>query len=348
MVPTSSTRPLHVLYGGAHLYARSLPEKLGQKALAAMDAFAADVAQFATTVGSSDPSLAVRTRKRLVSAAIESICIDFEDGYGQRGDEAEDAEARRTGRELAAASPGPRVGIRIKSFAPSTRRRAERTLDLFLDALGTPPAGFTVTLPKVTSPAEVEALAKKIPSIDLELMIETPAAVLAPRGLVDAGGGRVVAVHLGAYDLTAELGVTARDQSLGHPYNELARMMLKLKLPDVGVSDGATTLMPIGTAEEVHRAWALHAANIRNAIKLGIWQGWDLHPAQLPARWGAVFASFLDGREAMAKRLLAFRAKAEQATRVGQEFDDMATARAIEAFFARGVACGALDPSEVP
>jgi citrate lyase beta subunit len=347
MGPSLSTRPLHVLYGGAHLYARSLPEKLAQKALAALDAFGGDVAQFATTLGSSDPSLAVRVRKKLSQAAVESLCIDFEDGYGQRSDQEEDAEAKRAASELRAGA-STRVGIRIKAFTERTRRRAERTLEVFLDALGTPPPGFTVTLPKVTSPSEVEALAKKIPSIDLELMIETPAAVLAPRALVDAGGGRVVAVHLGAYDLTAELGVTARDQSLAHPYNELARMMLKLHLPDVGVADGATTLMPVGTHEEVHRAWALHAANIRHAIKLGIWQGWDLHPAQLPARWGAVFASFLDGREAMAKRLAAFRAKREQASRVGQEFDDMATARAIETFFERAVACGALDPSELP
>ena len=336
------------MYGGAHLYVRHLPQKLAEKALVSLDAFGADVAQFATTVGSSDPQVAVRVRRKLSQAAVESLCIDFEDGYGQRSDEEEDAEATRAAGELrrAGEDSSTRVGIRIKSFAAHTRARAERTLDLFLDALGTPPPGFTVTLPKVTSPAEVEALSKKIPSIDLELMIETPAALLAPRALVDAG--RVVAVHLGAYDLTAELGVTARDQSLAHPYNELARMMLKLHLPDIGVSDGATTLMPVGSLEDVHRAWALHASNIRNAIKVGIWQGWDLHPAQLPARWGAVFATFLDGRDTMAKRLVAFRAKKEQASRVGQEFDDMATARAIEAFFERGVACGAFESNEVP
>lgn len=335
------------MYGGAHLYSRSLPEKLAQNARVAFEASGNEVAQFATAVGSSDPQVAVRVRTKLQGAAVESLCIDFEDGYGQRSEEEEDAEAKRTGAELRAGST-TRVGIRIKSFGALTRARAERTLDLFLDALGSPPPGFTVTLPKVMSPHEVEALAKKIPNLDLELMIETPAALLAPRALVDAGQGRVVAVHLGAYDLTAELGVTARDQSLGHPYNELARMMLKLHLPDIGVSDGATTLMPIGTKEDVLRAWSLHASNIRNAIRLGIWQGWDLHPAQLPARWGAVFATFLDAREAMAKRLTAFRAKAERASRVGQEFDDMATARAIEAFFARGVACGAFEASEVP
>ena len=353
MVPrlTSSAayRPLHVLYGGAHLYSRSLTEKLRTRALESFDKNAADVAQFATTAGSSDPSLAARVRRKLERQPVESICIDFEDGYGQRSDAEEDAEAVRAAKELGARSSSDAiVGIRIKAFAPPTRARAERTLAMFLDALGTPPPGFSVTLPKVTSPAEVAALAAKIPGTDLELMIETPQALLQPRALVDAGDGAVKAVHLGAYDLTAELGVTARDQSLDHPYNELARMTLKLALPEIGVSDGATTLMPVGTTDDVHRAWALHAKNVRHAIKLGIWQGWDLHPAQLPARWAAVFATFLDGREAMKKRLEAFRAKQEQATRVGQEFDDHATARAIELFFERARTCGALKDDELP
>jgi len=209
--------------------------------------------------------------------------------------------------------------------------------------MGTPPPGFTVTLPKVISPDEVAALSMRIPTIDLELMIETAAALRNPRALVDAG--RVVALHLGAYDLTAELGVLAPDQSLAHPYNDLARMTLKLHCPDVGISDGATTILPIGTPDEVLSAWKLHASNIRRAIAMGIWQGWDLHPAQLPARWGATFAAFRDAAPAMQKRLDAFNAKAEQASRVGQVFDDAATIRAIRTFFERGRACGALEDS---
>jgi citrate lyase beta subunit len=306
-----------------------------------MGEYAHQNSDFSIAVGSNDPSLAARVRKKLEEQPIESLCIDFEDGFGRRSDDDEDREALRAAKELAEAPLTTRYGIRIKSFG--FRDRALRTLDIFLDALGTPPPGFTVTLPKVTSPDEVAALSTRIPTIDLELMIETAAALRNPRALVDAG--RVVALHLGAYDLTAELGVLASDQSLSHPYNDLARMTLKLHCPDVGISDGATTILPIGTPEEVHSAWKLHASNIRRAIAMGIWQGWDLHPAQLPARWGATFAAFRDAAPVMKARLDAFNAKAEQASRVGQVFDDAATIRAIRTFFERGRACGALEES---
>jgi len=353
-------RPLHVLYGGAHLFSRGTIDKLGARARLEMEKWGADDRAFGEAIGVSDPEVAARTaarvRAKLAASPVDALCIDFEDGYGPRSDKEEDAEATRAAMELVETAPGPLVGIRIKALTSATFTRAVRTLDLFVGTLaasGPIRPGFTVTLPKVTRPEEVRALVGLLdelglPAIGLELMIETPSALLAARAIVDAGAGRVVAVHLGAYDLTAELGVGARDQSLDHPYNELARMMLKLALPDVGVSDGATTTLPLGTdAAAIHRAWKLHATNVRHAIKLGIWQGWDLHPAQLPARWGAVFASFLEERHTLAERLATFVGRATQASRVGQAFDDAATAQAIVAFFRRGLACGALDDSDL-
>jgi citrate lyase beta subunit len=269
------------------------------------------------------------------------------------------------------------IGIRIKALTPATARRGLRTLDLFLTALakvtgGAIPEGFSVTLPKVRSPEQVAVLADALDElerrlaiarpIEIELMIETPRALLTSAGLaipplVEAGRGRVVAVHLGAYDLTSELGVTAGDQRLDHPYCDFARMLLQLSAADldVGVSDGATTTLPIPpkgaspeeSARAVHRAWELHASNVRRAIDAGIFQGWDLHPAQLPARYGALFAYFLARKEAMTHRLRSFVEHATQASRVGQVFDDAATGQGLMTFFARGLACGALDASDV-
>ncbi len=109
--------------------------------------------------------------------------------------------------------------------------------------------------------------------------------------------------------------------------------------------DGATTVLPIGG--DVAAAWALHAANVRRALALGIYQGWDLHPAQLPARYGAVYAFFLGERAAMTARLRAFVGKAAQATRAGQVFDDAATGQGLLEFFVRGYACGALSDDDV-
>lgn len=368
------TRPVHVVYGGAHLFKAGTIAKLGERARSAMDTWAGPPPVFAETVGVTDEALADevtrRVRAKLAARPIEAMCIDFEDGYGPRPDAEEDAEAVRAATELAkAAEPGTLVGIRIKALAGLTVSRAVRTLDLFVTALakgGALREGFTVTLPKVTAPEQVDALIDTLERLEgalglarpigVELMIESPEALRdGVARLVTAGRGRVVAVHLGAYDLTADLGVTAGDQRLDHPYCDLARMLLRLGVAgkDVGVSDGATTVLPIppkdasDAAEAVRRAWRLHAANVRRAIELGIFQGWDLHPAQLPARYGALFGFFLAQRESMTARLRSFVEHATQASRVGQVFDDAATGQGLMSFFARGVACGALDESDV-
>jgi citrate lyase beta subunit len=191
--------------------------------------------------------------------------------------------------------------------------------------------------------------------IGIELMIETPLALMRNGRVVAAEllDERVVAVHLGAYDLTAELGVTAVDQRLDHPFCDLARMLLRLALADtrVRISDGATTTLPTPAkdlrGEEatavVHRAWALHARNMARAIDVGIWEGWDLHPAQLPARYGALYAYFLARKDALNERWRAFCEREQRATRVGEHFDDAATGRGLRASFERGVACGAFE-----
>jgi citrate lyase beta subunit len=392
--------PVHVVYGGAHLYRADSPAKLAKLARAAMDTWGKDDATFAKLMGVPETAaksvageLASRVREKLAKDPVEKTCIDFEDGYGPRSDDEEDAEAVRAAGELGRAprAPRPLIGIRIKALSGPTARRGARTLDLFVTALagatratgGKLPPGFTVTLPKVARPAEVAALASLLGALEkalgitderigIELMVETPRALVDQDGrmalpsLVAAAGGRCVAAHLGAYDLTASIGVTAGEQRLDHPACDAARLLMQLALAGTGVDvvDGATTLLPIARHREtpdapltdtqrainmgdVHTAWALHAAAVRRALALGIYQGWDLHPAQLPARHGAVFAFFLAERTAMATRLKAFVAKATQATRSGRVFDDAATGQGLLNFFVRGVACGALDDDDV-
>jgi citrate lyase beta subunit len=388
--------PVHVVYGGAHLYRADSPVKLAKIARAAMDTWGNDDGAFATLMGlrsgkdgTLPAELARRVREKLAGDAVEKTCIDFEDGYGLRRDDEEDADAVRAAGELARAprTPRPIIGIRIKAFDLPTARRAARTLDLFLTTLlrerGELPSGFTVTLPKVTRGAEVTALAELLTTLEeglgvptgligIELMVETPRALVDADGrialpaLVAAAQGRCVAAHLGAYDLTASLGVTAGAQRLDHPACELARLLMQMALAGTGVTvvDGATTVLPIAmhretagvpltdaqraiNAGDVTSAWALHAAAVTRALELGIHQGWDLHPAQLPARYGAVYAFFLAERTAMAARLRAFVAKATQATRSGQVFDDAATGQGLLNFFVRGVACGALGDDDV-
>jgi hypothetical protein len=96
----------------------------------------------------------------------------------------------------------------------------------------------------------------------------------------------------------------------------------------------------------VHGAWRLHYDNIRHSLRHGFYQGWDLHPAQLPVRYAAMYTFFLENLEDASRRLSAFLERAAQATLVGNTFDDAATGQGLLNFFLRGIACGALTEAE--
>ena len=280
----------------------------------------------------------------------------------------------------------PFIGIRIKTFSAELGPRALRTLDLFLTALveraGKLPSGFVVTLPKVTSPEQVsvlidafEELERKLSlsrgALKMEPMIETTQSILDASGestlpkLLVAARGRCVAAHFGTYDYTASCDITAMYQSMRHPACDFAKHMMKVAYAGTGLwlSDGATTIMPIAphkaakgaqlspdqireNQRAVNAAWRLHADDVRHSLVNGYYQGWDLHPAQLPSRYGAVYGFFLEGLAAASDRLKNFVNKAAQATLVGDVFDDAATGQGLLNFFLRGVHCGALTEDE--
>ncbi len=396
-------QPVHTVYGGAQIFRRDTAARLGRTALAALDAYAPDAAAFAEATGIAGHldagfhgPLYDRVRDKLGREPVEDFRIDFEDGYGHRPDAEEDGDARRTAREtaagLAAGTLPPFLGIRIKPLSEELKRRAARTLDLFLSTLvktagGPPPPAFferfVVTLPKITSPEQPAALAELLGrleeriglpprSLRFEVMIETPQSVAtaggsaAAPGLVAAGDGRCVAAHFGTYDYTALMGITAAHQHMTHPACDFARHVLQVSLAGTGVrlSDGATNVLPVPphrpepggrklTAAEreenlraVHAAWRLHAAHVRHSLVHAYYQGWDLHPAQLPTRYGAVYAFFLGTLAAAAARLRNFVAQAAQATLIGDVFDDAATGQGLLNYFLRAVNCGALSEEE--
>ena len=96
----------------------------------------------------------------------------------------------------------------------------------------------------------------------------------------------------------------------------------------------------------MHRAWKVHFDHVRHSLVHAFYQGWDLHPAQLPTRYAAVYSFFLEGLDAAAKRLRGFTEKAAQATLLGDVFDDAATGQGLLNFFLRGLSCGAITPEE--
>lgn len=421
-------QPVHVVYGGAHLFRAGTIRKLGEIALRAMDEFAPNFVVFAKALKLSgsdrlpdmqDQIAAIeesiekmpdavrrenrsawlahavygRVREKLRREPVEDFRIDFEDGYGNRPDTEEDGHAIAAAGEVAqgmiSGELPPFIGIRLKPFTEELRTRSVRTFDMFLTELaartrGTIPRAFRVTLPKVTLPDEVAALAdlcsRLEPALDLEpgvlrleLMIETPQALLNERGevnilaLVSAARGRCLSVHFGPYDYTASRSIPASPDLLSHFASDFARELVQVSLArtGVGVADGPTNIMPIpphrtvkdGAAltlrqhEEnravVHHAWKIQYDHARRSLANGFYQGWDLHPAQLPARYAAVFSFFLENVDSTAERMRNFIEKAAQATRVGQVFDDAAMAQGLLTYLLRAINCGAVTAQEI-
>ena len=93
----------------------------------------------------------------------------------------------------------------------------------------------------------------------------------------------------------------------------------------------------------MHGAWQLAHRHIRHSLEGGFYQGWDLHPAQLPVRYATCYAFFLEGFAQAAERLRNFVEKAAQATLVGDVFDDAATGQGLLNYFLRALNCGAID-----
>jgi len=324
-----------------------------------------------------------RTIEKLKSEPIEDFRIDFEDGYGIRSNDEEDSHAILASDQLAASYQQSSVtafcGFRIKSFQAETYQRAVRTLDLFLSNLlektnGSLPANFVVTLPKITRAEEVTVLDELLTafeeqhnlsanSIKIEIMIETPEAIFITQKLVNAARGRVVAAHFGAYDYTASFGITAVHQHLKHDACNFARNVMQIAFSPLGIrlSDSVTTEMPIPiykgenltvkqlkeNRRAVHQAWRLHFNNITHSLINGFYQSWDLHPAQLVARYAAVYSFFLESFDSQAGRLKSFLDKATKATMSGNQFDDAASGNGLLNYCVRAISCGSLTENEV-
>lgn len=423
---TTIRQPVHTFYGGAHLFKADTITKLGKLALHSMTTLAPNFAEFAKAMGFAGcgklpvskrqlETLRKKTEKekslfesknknawisytvynrvieKLSREPIEDYRIDFEDGFGYKTDLEEDHEAMRTADETVTAMEQnllpPFFGIRIKSFTERSKKRAIRTLDIYLTTLcektgNRLPDNFVVTLPKVVSAEQVGALALLLRefehirslhegSIKLEFMIETPQVLIGTNGesllpsMVRAGQGRCMAVHFGPYDFTTGLNISSRYQTLDHPACEFARQMMQVALAGTGVrlSDGAIHLIPVGphrnagkplTTKQmkenrvaVHRVWKDYFLQIQRSMAQGFYQSWDLHPGHLPIRYAAVYYFFLEGLEAASTRMRSSIEKGNQASLSGQMFDDAASGQGLLNYFVRAFQCGSISAEEV-
>ena len=365
-------QPVHSVYVPADRVRAGLAADWGRQALAAIDEHAPEPADLAAATGLSEAAVAdalPRVRAKLAEDPVEDLRVDLEDGYGDRGDETEDAHVLAAAdalvTDLAKGQAPAYFGIRMKGMEAAGRHRGVRSLTLFLQALleghGSLPDGLIITLPKITSVEHVEAMVWLTEQLErrlglaegrlgFELQIETPQSVMLNDGtaavapMIRAGAGRVSALHYGTYDYSASVGVPAAYQSLAHPAADHAKAVMQVAAAGTGVwlSDGGSNVMPAGTTDEVRSAWGLHAGLVRRSLERGYHQGWDLHPHQLVTRHLATCVFYREAFAPAAERLRAYLGQAS-----GNVVDEPATAQALAAVLVAGLGCGALEETEV-
>ena len=300
-------QPVHTVYGGANLFKSDTCVKMGEVALKSLQTYSPDFVTLAKVLkmqGHNElrddekkieklvkklDKMSEADRKqhplwlsytvykkiieKLKTEAVEDFRIDFEDGFGNRPDEEEDATAVNAANELAEGmnnkTISPFIGIRIKPFTEDLKNRGTRTLDIFLTGLlektgGRLPDNFIVMLPKVTIPEQVTTLIRLFEIIEkknnlapgtlkMETMVEATQIIMDDEGknplmkIIRAGEGRLIAAHFGTYDYTASCGITARYQTMAHPVCDFAHHMTKVALGGTGIflSDGATNVIPV-------------------------------------------------------------------------------------------------------
>ena len=361
-------QPLHTVYVPANRCTAEVIDSWSRGALLALETHGSDVLLEALGLTLPSDDLIQRVTRKLTDQPIEDLRIDFEDGYRPPAEYDEDSDAAAAVaviRTVSQLQTGPaHIGIRFKSLEATTRERGLRTLDTVvrgLAATGGLPDGFVVTLPKVTSVAQVEAMVETCEVLEraygldpntllFELQIETPQSILGSDGratvapMIHASAGRCTGVHYGTYDYAAAAGIAPAYQSMEHPVADHAKATMHVAVAGTGVfmSDGSTNVLPVGATDEVQAAWALHARLVRRSLERGIYQGWDLHPAQLVTRYAAVFAFIDEGLPTAIRRLTNYLSDAASGV-----MDEPATARALAQFILRALDCGAATPESL-
>lgn len=415
-------QPVHTVYGGANLFKSDTTVKMGEIALRSINTYAPNFVVLAKLLKleghehlpNLEKDIEALTAKlsrmteeerkseaawlsysvynkiiaKLQREAVEDFRIDFEDGFGNRPNDEEDATAVNAANELALGMQNktisPFIGIRIKPFTEDLKSRGIRTMDIFLTTLlektnGQLPENFVVMLPKVTIPEQVITMVKFMEIIEakfkltpgtlkMETMVEATQIIMDEEGrnplmrIVRAGEGRLINAHFGTYDYTASCGITARYQTMGHSVCDFAHHMTKVALAHTGIflSDGATNVMPVAThrgenlsfdqqnenRESVHNAWRIGFNHSTHSLINGLYQGWDLNPAQLPMRYAATYNFFLSSYSDAVFRLKTFVERAAISTLTGDIFDDAATGQGLLNFFLKAINCGAITEEE--
>ncbi|WP_067678610.1 DUF6986 family protein [Nocardia miyunensis] len=347
-------QPVHTAYVCAADTQADLPGEWGATAVELADR------HIDLLTGLAGVEVLARARETLAQTPIQDLRLDFEDGYGTRGDAVEDDDARRAGRVLAALPSAVfSRGVRIKGLTLGEYERAVRTLELVLDGAGGVPEGFVFTVPKLRAVEQVDVAVQVCEMLEraygiasgtlrFELQIESPQAVIAADGsatvarAIHRSAGRCTGLHYGTYDYSAACGIAPQFQSLEHPVADHAKAVMQAAAAQTGVwvCDGSTQVLPIGDAAAA--ALERHFRLVTRALERGYYQGWDMHPGHLVTRWAATYAFFRGALLAAAPRIDGYLRR-----RGGAVVDEPATAQALATVVLRGLDCGAFAPEDV-
>ena len=134
----SHQHPVHVLYGGAHLFSEKTFSKISLLAKEAFQFSAPNSEALNQLVGLNwspefSQNIFTRLSLKMEREPLEDYRIDFEDGYGVRSDEEEDAHvvsAAKTLADLVKKNETPKfIGFRIKPLSVTGMKRSLKTLD---------------------------------------------------------------------------------------------------------------------------------------------------------------------------------------------------------------------------
>lgn len=349
-------QPVHTAYASGADASIDLPGQWGSAALELAET------QRDLLVELAGADVTERVFTALRERPIQDLRLDFEDGYGTRGDEVEDRDALHAGAVLKALAPEVSSrGIRMKGLTSLEWARAVRTLEKVLEGAGGVPEGFVFTVPKIRHVEQADITVDLCEAIEsahglaagslkFELQIESPQAVIAADGtapvaqLIQRSAGRCTGLHYGTYDYSAACGIAPKFQSLEHPVADHAKAVMQAAAATTGVwvCDGSTQVLPIGTDEEVRAAVSRHFRLVTRSLERGYYQGWDMGAGHLVTRWLATFAFFREGLGIAAPRIGRYLDR-----QGGAVMDEPATAQALATVVLRGLECGAFDPAEV-
>lgn len=288
--PGSERGPVQTLYVAAGDFHDEYIREAGREAERLLLEHAEEFLQ----VLGGDDALMGRVLEQLATEPVQDLRIDFaEPARDDAADEVRIEEAALAwSRAVEAGAMGSLGGIRVAGLAGPDRVRSVRTVGRFLDSVGEIPDGFVVTVPSVTTIAQIEALVRLADLIEkdlagrltFEVQLESPQAVLGPKGsvlvakMIHHAEGRLRSVHL------------VPDGFGGARLADHALTLVRAATHDTGVrvADGSTLVVPARGA--VADGWRTHLDLVRRALARGFVQGRDSHVSQLPTRYAATFA----------------------------------------------------------